>query len=78
MSEIEKAYVRLAKAVVLVAIKDYRHAIELLGDHPDNRDAKRTRMEVEDFFKSERFRILSDLDEGIRIDVIKEGIRIDS
>lgn len=53
---------RLANAVVLQAVEDYRRAIRFLKNFPKDQEAERSRKEVEAFFNSEIFHIYCDID----------------
>lgn len=55
-------YKELANAIVIRAVKDYRHAIKKLKKYPDNKKALQTKNECEKFFMSEYFVILTGLD----------------
>lgn len=49
----------LSEAVLKQAGQDYRHWYKILLDMPDNHAALRELWEMEQFFRSEEFRILS-------------------
>lgn len=49
----------LCEAVLKQAGQDYRHWYKILLDMPDNRSAQRELLEMEQFFRSEMFYILS-------------------
>lgn len=55
-------YENLANAVILRAVKDYRKALGILRYSPKNRDAISRKDEIERFFRSGWFGILSKLD----------------
>ena len=55
-------YERLANAIVLKAVKDYRHAQKRLKKHPENEDALYTKLEVERFFRSDWYTLLTTVD----------------
>ena len=54
-------YEELANAIILQAVKDYREALRLLSMNPNDKSAKRDQRNIERFFRSEWFSILSDL-----------------
>ena len=56
------AYENLANAIILQAVKDYRHALEVLQRNPLYRSAQDTKAECERFFCSEWFQILTSVD----------------
>lgn len=64
-------YEKLANAIILRAVEDYRRALRKLCRHEDNRDALHTARELEKFFRSEWFTVLCDLDSKILIDQLK-------
>ena len=55
-------YQELAAAVVLQAVKDYRTAIRRKKRNPENRGARMRIREVERFFRSKWYRMLTDID----------------
>ena len=58
----ENGYSQLANAIVLQAVKDYRNALERLIKHPHNSMALSAKQEVERFFHSNWFTILTNID----------------
>lgn len=60
-------YEELAEAVILQAVKDYRKALKY-----DERGRKR---EIEKFFRSEYFRILTDVDGEMLIQKLRTGVK---
>lgn len=60
-------YENLANAVILKAVKDYRKALCILRYSPNNKDATSRKNEIERFFRSGWFGILSKLDPEILI-----------
>jgi hypothetical protein len=64
----------LANAVVLQAVKDYRGAMKVLKRYPRNAMAKAVRKENEEFFLSEWFKVLTNVDGARLLDKLqKEG-----
>jgi hypothetical protein len=55
-------YERLANAVVLRAVKDYRYACKKLAKHPEKESALRRKKECETFFQSDHFSLFTALD----------------
>jgi hypothetical protein len=55
-------YENLANAIILQAIKDYRTALKCLKANLRNRVASADRNEIERFFRSQWFSVLTDVD----------------
>ena len=53
------SYERLANAIILRAVKDYRIAQKMLIKHPSNKTSLYTKQEVERFFRSELYSVLT-------------------
>ena len=51
----------LANAIILQAVKDYREARKKLKKRPKNEDAKLMVADCEAFFRSEWFRVLTEI-----------------
>lgn len=58
----EEKYEDLANAIVLTAVKDYRDALKKLKKHPRNNTALYTKKEVERFFNSDWYKLLTNID----------------
>ncbi|MBR3429427.1 MAG: hypothetical protein IKG87_04940 [Clostridia bacterium] len=58
----EDPYERLANAIVLQAVSDYRVALKKIKAHPKNREAISEALEIEKFFRSGWYSILTDVD----------------
>ena len=56
------SYEKLANAIVLQAVKDYRTALKRVARHPKDRDGLATKNECERFFRSGWFGILTGID----------------
>lgn len=56
------SYEKLANAIVLQAVKDYRTALKRVARHPKDRDGLSTKNECERFFRSGWFGILTGID----------------
>lgn len=55
-------YEDLANTIILQAAKDYRMALKSLKANPDNFNAQKDRNEIEAFFQSQWFEVLTNLD----------------
>lgn len=64
----------LANAIVIQACKDYREALIRLRRFPRDKRAKGTAAECERFFRSEWYRILTNLDAEILMERIKREV----
>lgn len=64
-------YERLANAIVLRAVKDYRDALKRLKKHPKNGSASYTKREVERFFHSDWYASLIAVDPEMLIGKLK-------
>ncbi len=69
-------YERLANAIVLQAVKDYRLALKRLAKHPPNREALYTKKEVEEFFRSGFYETLTTVDGELLIQKLNEEVRV--
>lgn len=54
-------YEKLANAIILRAVEDYRDAVKRLRYFPHDRDSRHTKAEVERFFRSGWFSTLTSL-----------------
>ena len=61
-SENTEPYQNLANAIVLCAVRDYRQAFRRLKRKPRNKDAAAERDSIEEFFRSNWFAVLTELD----------------
>ena len=71
----EDPYVRLANAIVLQAVSDYRVALKKIKAHPKNREAISEALEIEKFFRSGWYSILTDVDGEYLIRRLQDEIR---
>jgi hypothetical protein len=55
-------YENLANAIILRAVRDYRKALKKLAKFPDDIIAMSRKQEVERFFRSRWFKVLTSLD----------------
>lgn len=62
----------LANAIVKQAAADYRKALRALRRHPNSRVAMQTAMEIEDFFHSDWYGVLTDIDPDYLIDRLRK------
>ena len=69
-------YQNLAKAIIEQAVKDYRAKLRILRRHPDSKAAMATAMEVERFFHSSWYAVLTDIDPDYLIEKLrKEAVK---
>ena len=68
-------YERLAEQIIIRAARDYRNALKRLYKHPENPTALETKKEVERFFRSKWFQVLSDVDPNVLIEGIKAKVK---
>ena len=66
------AYENLANAIILLAVKDYRHALKLLSKNPHSRSAMAAVNEMERFFRSDWYETLTSVDGGMLIRKLRE------
>ena len=65
-------YQELANAIVVMAAKDYRHALRIQRRNPDSQAAKIKIDEIERFFRSDWYRLLTDVDGEMLIKKLRE------
>ena len=70
-------YENLANAIVMTAAKDYRDALRSLTRNKNNNNAKRMKEEVERFFNSDWYSVLTDLDGAFLMQKIREEVGFD-
>ena len=71
----EDPYERLANAIVLQAVSDYRVVLKKIKAHPKNREAISEALEIEKFFRSGWYSILTDVDGEYLIRRLQDEIR---
>ena len=71
----EDPYERLANAIILQAVTDYRVALKKIKAHPRNRDAINEALEIERFFRSGWYQQLTSVDGEYLIRRLQEEIR---
>ncbi|MBE5874495.1 MAG: hypothetical protein E7287_08825 [Lachnospiraceae bacterium] len=64
----ENPYEKLANAIVLQAVSDYRAALKKVKKNPKNRDAIDGVLQIEKFFRSEWYQVLTSVDGEYLID----------
>ncbi len=67
-------YTDLANAIIVRAVKDYKRTLRKLKRNPKNKKAEKDLKELESFFFSEWYRILTDLDASYLIRKIRERV----
>lgn len=67
MNSTVSPYEDLASAIILQAVKDYWCALESLVEYPNDRRSLSVKQEVEQFFRSDWFGILTKLDSEMLI-----------
>ena len=67
-------YENMANAIVITAAKDYRDALQSLSRNKNNNKVKRMKEEVERFFNSDWYSVLTDLDGAFLMRKIKEEV----
>lgn len=67
-------YTGLANAIILQAVKDYRSAHKKLSRGRNNKDAKNMKEEVERFFRSGWFGMLTQIDPEMLIRKLQEEV----
>ena len=69
-----EAYERLANAIILQAVKDYRRTLKRLSRRPHDSDSKEDKMDLEEFFSSDWFSILTSLDPEVLIEKLTSEV----
>ena len=69
-------YEKLANAIILRAVEDYRDAVKRLAGFPHDCDSKRTKAEVERFFRSGWFSTLTSLDPEMLIEKLTSEVSV--
>ena len=73
-SENQGPYQNLANAMVRSAVKDYRDALKRLKKKPNNKLAADERDDIERFFRSGYFAILTEIDPEYLIDRLNKEV----
>lgn len=66
------AYERLANAIIIRAAKDYRSALKRLKRNPHNQSAQADAKSIEQFFRSEWYMCLTDVNGELLIRKLRE------
>lgn len=70
----EDPYTGLANAIILQAVKDYRDAIKKLSRGRVNKDAEIKKQEILNFFRSDWFSVLTEIDPEMLIRKLDEEV----
>lgn len=71
----EDPYERLANAIILSAVADYRAALKRIKKNPENRLAIDEALQIERFFRSQWYQQLTSVDGDFLISKLQEEIR---
>lgn len=71
----DRNYEDFANAIVVQAARDYHEALKILKRNPKNSEAKYTKVEVERFFFSSWYKVLTNLDPVYLLERLKEEIK---
>ena len=71
----EDPYERLANAIILQAVSDYRTSLKKIKAHPKNRQAIDEALDIERFFSSGWYQQLTSVDGEYLIRMLQEEIR---
>lgn len=72
----DKNYENLANAIILRAVDDYRKVLRILSKHPHNRAAQDDYREIEQFFRSGWFGILTQLNPEMLMKQLKAEVAV--
>ncbi len=67
-----EGYRKLADAIILQAVKDYRIALKALKSHPDSKAAAARIKDVEEFFYSDWYRMMTKIDPDYLINRLRK------
>lgn len=70
----EDPYERLANAIILQAASDYRRNLKKLKKNPQNRDVLNEVMQIEKFFRSSWYQVLTTVDGEFLIQKLRKEI----
>lgn len=70
----ENPYEKLANAIILQAVSDYRAALKKVKKNPKNRDAMDEALQIEQFFRSEWYQVLTSVDGEYLIDRLRKEV----
>jgi len=69
----EECFTALANGIVIQAARDYRKALRILRRYPNHEPAKEVKAEVEDFFRSDWYKTLTNVDGELLIKKLQEA-----
>ncbi|QAT62992.1 hypothetical protein EQM13_16190 [Acidilutibacter cellobiosedens] len=67
-------YEDLANAIVITAVKDYRDVLKKLKKHPNSNYLQHTKNEIERFFHSKWYSVLTDIGPEFLIKKLNEEV----
>ena len=70
----EEPYERLANAIILQAASDYRRDLKKLKKNPQNRDVMNNALQIENFFRSPWYQVLTTVDGEFLIQKLRKEI----
>ena len=70
----ENSYEKLANAIVLQAVSDYRAVLKKVKKNPKNRDSIDGVLQIEKFFRSEWYQVLTSVDGEYLIDRLRKEV----
>lgn len=70
----EEPYERLANAIILQAASDYRRDLKKLKKNPQNRDVMNGALQIEKFFRSPWYQVLTTVDGEFLIQKLRKEI----
>ena len=70
----DEPYERLANAIILQAVRDYRTALKALRMNPRNKAAQTEKESVERFFRSQWYQALTTVDGEMLIKKLNEEV----
>lgn len=70
-------YQDLANAIIILATKDYRRVLKRLMKLPSSDSTKNEIMQLEAFFQSDYFKLLTSLDGEMLIEKLKQEVEDD-
>ncbi len=70
----ENPYEKLANAIILQAVSDYRAALKKVKKNPKNREAIEGALQLEKFFRSEWYQVLTSVDGEYLIEKLREEV----
>lgn len=70
----ENPYEALANAIVLQAVNDYRAALKKVKKNPNNREALDEALQIERFFRSQWYQVLTSVDGEYLINQLRREV----